>query len=79
MNNNQNLQTKSPSNPVRLNWDRDEFDRQFTDTKRSTATPRPGLAVERIWSYSEAEALDSAGKLVNEVATAFKRLQQLGA
>lgn len=64
---------------VAKDWDRDEFDRQFTDTKRSTATPRPGLAVERIWSYSEAEALDSAGKLVNEVATAFKRLQQLGA
>jgi hypothetical protein len=55
--------------------DRDEFDRHFTDTNRTTATPRPGLEVARQWTIAEAEDLDSAGKLVAQVEEAFARMR----
>lgn len=60
-------------------WDREEFDRQFTDTQRMRATPRPGLAVERHWPIGDAENLDSAGQFVGQLAGAFKTLEHLGA
>jgi hypothetical protein len=38
--------------------DREAFDRDFVATKRSSATPRPGLGVERQWSFEFAAELD---------------------
>ncbi|HEU5064121.1 MAG TPA: hypothetical protein VFT79_13360 [Solirubrobacterales bacterium] len=52
--------------------DRPEFDRNFTETARKTATPRPGLCIFRHWSLAEAEALDSRGELVPAVREAIE-------
>jgi hypothetical protein len=40
--------------------DRENFDRNFPQTKRRSATPRPGLAVERSWPFESAAELDRA-------------------
>ena len=40
--------------------DRPEFDTQFVRTKKTTATPRPGLAAVFTWTLEEAESLDAA-------------------
>lgn len=55
--------------------DRVEFDEHFTKKKRKTATPRPGLEVARVWSFSEAEQLDQGTGLVSAVTDAFAHLK----
>ena len=52
--------------------DRQEFERNFTNTARKTATPRPGLCLFRDWPLAEAEALDSRGDLVRGVRDAIE-------
>lgn len=54
--------------------DRAEFDRHFTDTKRSYASPRPGLGVYYRWPITEAEELDGAGKFAGDV---WRRLSEV--
>ena len=41
-----------------------KFDQSFTNTLRSSATPRPGLHCFYSWKLSEAEHLDDRGRLV---------------
>jgi hypothetical protein len=50
---------------------RAQFDRDFTNTSRNTASPRPGLWLGRRWSVVEAEELDSAGRFTSEVQDAL--------
>jgi hypothetical protein len=38
--------------------DREDFDRQFTNTSRQTASPRPGIGCTFVWPVEEAERLD---------------------
>ena len=38
--------------------DREEFDRQFTNTSRQTASPRPGIRCTFVWPLEESERLD---------------------
>lgn len=65
---------------IALPSDRDEFDRHFTDTNRTRATPRPGLEVARQWTISKAEDLDTDGAFAKQVGEAFARVtQELGA
>ncbi|MEI6502762.1 MAG: hypothetical protein WCP21_17270 [Armatimonadota bacterium] len=45
-----------------------QFDQDFTNAKRPTATPRPGLACHYYWSLAEVEKLDDAGRFVTAVA-----------
>jgi hypothetical protein len=52
--------------------DRQDFDRNFTETARKTATPRPGLGLARRWSLADAEVLDSAGELVPGIREAME-------
>jgi hypothetical protein len=52
--------------------DRAEFDRRFTATKRSSATPRPGLALARHWEMAEAEHLDAQHTLAGQIADALE-------
>lgn len=47
--------------------DRDLFDRDFTRTQRSSATPRPGLGLERRWPFESAAGLDGTGRFAPEV------------
>jgi hypothetical protein len=47
--------------------DRDDFDRNFTHTKRAFAAPRPGLAVDRSWPFDSAAELDHAHRFGREV------------
>lgn len=51
--------------------DRPEFDRHFTNSRRKTATPRPGLWLARRWPLVEAETLDTQGVLADHVRTAL--------
>ncbi len=62
---------------IALNEDREQFDHDFTETARGTATPRPGLSVSRVWSIEEAEARDSNGHFIPEVRTAYEELRAL--
>jgi hypothetical protein len=48
--------------------DKTQFDQLFTDTKRGSATPRPGLSCSYSWGLSEAKVLDNSNKLVAVVA-----------
>jgi hypothetical protein len=48
--------------------DKREFDRHFTETKRSSASPRPGIWLSRRWSLEEAEHLDAGEGLVRQVS-----------
>jgi hypothetical protein len=41
-----------------------KFDQSFTNTRRSSATPRPGLCCSYSWKLSDAERLDDGGRLV---------------
>jgi hypothetical protein len=43
--------------------ERENFDKDFTNTQRSTAVPRPGVECAVAWSLDEAEHLDSSGRL----------------
>lgn len=47
--------------------DKAEFDVNFTASKRTKATPRPGLVAEYGWFIAEATLMDSQGKFVNSV------------
>jgi hypothetical protein len=52
--------------------DRENFRRQFEDTQRQDATPRPGLRLQRSWTVKDAEDLDDdRGRLVREVRAAL--------
>jgi hypothetical protein len=51
--------------------DKPEFDRHFTETNRSSASPRPGIWLSRRWSLAEAEEFDARGTLVAEVREAL--------
>ena len=53
---------------------RERFDRDFTDTKREFASPRPGLKCTFVWSLDEAERLDARGQLTKDVK---ERINQL--
>ena len=44
-----------------------EFERDFTETDRQTATPRPGLMLARCWPLAAAEELDSRSALTTAV------------
>lgn len=46
---------------------RNHFRVDFEDTKRQSATPRPGLQLHRSWSLAEAEDLDDGGDRFNTV------------
>lgn len=39
--------------------DREQFDRDFTDTNRNSASPRPGIRCSFVWPFEEAERLDT--------------------
>jgi hypothetical protein len=54
--------------------DRAEFDKRFTSTDRSTATPRPGISVARQWQMTEAETLDATGSFDLELRQAVDRM-----
>ena len=59
--------------------DRREFDRDFTNTHRQTASPRPGVRLSRRWLLAEAEGLDARGALHEQVREAFDvALEALG-
>ena len=47
---------------------KEEFDKKFTDTKRQSATPRPGLRCAYSWTLSEATLLDERGQFTKAVA-----------
>jgi hypothetical protein len=53
---------------------REEFDHDFTNASRDTATPRPGIACTFVWSLDEAEQLDAKGQLTKAVK---ERINQL--
>lgn len=64
---------------VAVAHDRIEFDRCFTQTNRMRASPRPGLAISRPWSISEAEKLDRRGVFAEAVRDALNHaLRALG-
>jgi hypothetical protein len=48
--------------------DKEEFDLRFTNTNRSSATPRPGLKCAYSWTLSEARVLDDKGLFLPDVA-----------
>jgi hypothetical protein len=48
--------------------ERTQFDQAFTNTARSSATPRPGLKCTYSWKLSEAARLDEGGRLAGAVA-----------
>ena len=54
--------------------DRLQFDRDFTNTGKQTATPRPGIQCTSVWSLDEAERLDAQGQLTEAVK---QRINQL--
>lgn len=54
--------------------DREGFDRDFTNTARASATPRPGIRCTFDWHLDEAERLDARAKLRKAVR---KRINQL--
>ena len=54
--------------------DREGFDRDFTNTARASATPRPGIRCTFDWHLDEAELLDARGELRKAVR---KRINQL--
>ena len=54
--------------------DRDQFDHDFTNTGRQSATPRPGIQCTFAWHLDEAERLDSGEQLAKAVK---ERINQL--
>lgn len=54
--------------------DREQFDHDFTNTDRNSASPRPGIQCTFAWKLDEAETLDARGQLVNAVK---ERINQL--
>lgn len=60
-----------------LSWagviaDREAFDRDFTQTKRTKADVRPGLRLNRVWGLHEAQQLDEDGQLVTQLRDAYQ-------
>jgi hypothetical protein len=53
---------------------RESFDRDFTNTKKRSATPRPGIECTFDWRLNEAERLDARGQLTKAVR---RRINQL--
>jgi hypothetical protein len=51
--------------------DRVQFERDFTETDRNEASPRPGLKVSRRWPHDEAEDSDFALSLSRSLASAL--------
>jgi hypothetical protein len=51
--------------------DREEFDRVFVRSKRSSASPRPGLALSRRWPLEVAQARGRENDLAHEVRAAL--------
>ena len=49
---------------------RAKFDNEFTNTYRTTAQPRPGLAIVKRWPLGTAQELDEAGLFIEEVRQA---------
>jgi hypothetical protein len=60
--------TKLKKNGFATSEDKSEFNRDFTDTKRASATPRPGLRCTFAWSLTDARNLDDRDELVAEVS-----------
>jgi len=57
----------------------EQFDHDFTETGRESATPRPGLILTRSWPVPEAEQLDTERRFVQEVRARFhEALEALG-
>jgi hypothetical protein len=55
--------------------DREQFDRDFTNTaRRDSASPRPGILCRFVWTLAEAEHLDARGQLLKRVN---ERINQL--
>lgn len=54
--------------------DREDFNRNYTNTNRPSATPRPGIACTFLWNLDEAERLDARGLLTKAVK---ERVNQL--
>jgi hypothetical protein len=54
--------------------DREAFDRDFTRTQRSSATPRPGLGLERRWPFESASELDRSRRFGSEVHDAINEV-----
>jgi hypothetical protein len=51
--------------------DRQSFRRDFTDTKRNSATPRPGLSIARSWPLESAALLDDKNQFAPRVREAL--------
>jgi hypothetical protein len=58
--------------------DEAEFDRCFTETNRTTAAPRPALALAYRWPIHVAESLDGRTGFVSRVREGLVRLAALG-
>lgn len=54
--------------------DREQFDRDFTNTGRSSASPRPGIMCEFAWRLDRAEELDARGELIEAVRLRINQL-----
>ena len=56
--------------------DRELFDRDFTNTNRTSATPRPGINCTFRWPLDDAERLDHRDQLKNAVKERINQLLQ---
>jgi hypothetical protein len=56
--------------------DREQFDRDFTNTSRASAAPRPGISCTFGWRLDEAERLDAGAQLRNVVRERVNELLQ---
>jgi hypothetical protein len=54
--------------------DREQFDFDFTNTDRQSASPRPGLNCSFMWSLEEAEKLDAQGKMAKSLKDRINQL-----
>ena len=51
-----------------------QFQSDFVDTGRSTATPRPGVRLSRWWTLADAERLDGGTDFTKEVRSALSQV-----
>ncbi len=56
--------------------DSQEFEDRILNTKIQKVFPRPGLKLERVWPFKEAEALDSKGTLEDELRAVLDRMRK---
>ena len=54
--------------------DREQFEVDFTNTKRNSASPRPGLVCRFVWNLDEAERLDGRGQFAKTVKQRINEL-----